>query len=314
MSRQNPVVAVVFVLATVAACSRPPASANASAPTPRLMTPDELGALPSRPPDQRILYGTEASHYGELRLPAGAGPHPLVILVHGGCFKAEYATAQYFGAMADALKADGIATWNIEYRRLGEPGSGWPGTYLDVGRAVDHVRTIASEYRLDLNRVAVVGHSAGGHLAMWAASRHRLPATSELYAANPLPIRGAMDLAGPVGMTANIAGYEAICDGPVITSMVGGTPDSVPDHYRHASPITRLPLGISQVLVAGSYEDNVPIPFLEAYVKAATDAGDPVRLLLIPGAGHFEIASPLAFTWPPIRSAIRLLVDGKLGE
>jgi hypothetical protein len=101
------------------------------------MTADELGALPSRAPDRRIVYGSEANHYGELRLPAAAGPHPLVILIHGGCFKAEYATAQYFGAMADALKADGIATWNIEYRRLGEPGSGWPGTYLDVGRAVD---------------------------------------------------------------------------------------------------------------------------------------------------------------------------------
>ena len=89
--------------------------------------------------------------------------------------------------MADALKADGIATWNIEYRRLGEPGSGWPGTYLDVGRAVDHVRVIAAEHRLDLSRVAIVGHSAGGHLAMWAASRHRLPETSDLYMANPLP-------------------------------------------------------------------------------------------------------------------------------
>ena len=311
MAVQKSVVAVVFVLSTLAACTRPPAAENASAPAPRLMTPDELGALPSRAPDRRIVYGSEASHYGELRLPAGAGPHPLVILIHGGCFKAEYATAQYFGAMADALKADGIATWNIEYRRLGESGSGWPGTYLDVGHAVDHVRAIAGEYRLDLNRVAVVGHSAGGHLAMWAASRHRLPATSALYVANPLPVRGAMDLAGPVDMTANIAGYEAICDGPVITSMLGGTPAAVPDHYLHASPIKLLPLGVSQVLVAGSYEDNVPIPFLEAYVKAATDAGDKVRLIVIPGAGHFEIASPLAFTWPPIRSAIRLLVEGK---
>ena len=128
MAVQKSVVAVVFMLSTLAACTRPPAAENASAPGPRLMTADDLGSLPSRAPDRRIVYGSEASHYGELRLPAGAGPHPLVILIHGGCFKAEYATAQYFGAMADALKADGIATWNIEYRRLGEPGSGWPGT------------------------------------------------------------------------------------------------------------------------------------------------------------------------------------------
>lgn len=311
--RSRSVAAVVVLLATIS-CGREPAAGPAAAPRARLMTPEELGALPSKPPDQRITYGTEASQYGELRLPAGAGPHPLVVLINGGCFKAAFATLEYFGAMADALKADGIATWNVEYRRLGELGSGWPGTYLDIGRAVDHVRTIAGEYRLDLNRIAVVGHSAGGHLAMWAASRHRLPTTSELYVANPLPIRGVMDLAGPVDMTANIAGYEAICDDQVITSMLGGTPATVPDHYVHASPIKLLPLGLPQVLVAGSFEDNVPIPLIDAYVKAATDAGDPVRRILIPGAGHFEIASPLAFTWPQIKPAIGLLVDGKLSN
>ena len=311
MTVQKRVVAVVFVLATLAACARPPAS-NASAPAPGLMTPDELGALPSRPPDERIVYGTEASHYGELRIPAGAGPHPLVILIHGGCFKAEYGTAQYLGAMADALKADGIATWNVEYRRLGEPGSGWPGTYLDIGRSVDHVRAIAAEHRLDLNRVAVVGHSAGGHLAMWAAARHRLPKTSDLYVANPLGIRGVMDLAGPVDMTANIAGYEGLCRDAVVTSLLGGAPAAVPERYVHASAIRLLPLGLAQVLVVGAYEEFVPLPLIDAYVKAATDAGDPVRRILIPGAGHFEIASPLAFTWPPIRAAIRSLVDGTL--
>ena len=154
-----------------------------------------------------------------------------MVLIHGGCFKAAYATAHYFGAMADALKADGIATWNIEYRRLGEPGSGWPGTYLDVGRAVDHIRIIATEYRLDLDRVAVVGHSAGGHLAMWTAARRRLMKTSELYVANPLPIRGVVNLAGPVDMTANISGYEALCRDRVITSLLGGGSAAVPERY-----------------------------------------------------------------------------------
>ena len=276
------------------------------------MTPEELSALPSGAPDRRIAYGVESSRYGELRLPAGTGRHPLVIMIHGGCFKAAYATAQYFGAMADALKADGIATWNIEYRRLGEPGSGWPGTYLDVGRAVDHVRAIAGEHQLDLDRVVLVGHSAGGHLAMWAAARHRLTKTSELYIANPLPVRGVVDLAGPVDMTANISGYEALCADPVITSLLGGAPAAVPDHYAQASAIKLLPLGISQVLVVGSHEDFVPLPVVDAYVTAATGAGDQVRRILIPGAGHFEIASPLSFTWPQVKAAIESLIDGKL--
>ena len=276
------------------------------------MTPEDLAALPSRAPDRRITYGIDSSQFGELRIPAGTGPHPLVVLIHGGCFKAGAATAHYFGAMADALKADGIATWNIEYRRLGEPGSGWPGTYLDVGRAVDHVRAIAGEYHLDLGRVVVVGHSAGGHLAMWTAARRRLTKASELYVADPLPVRGVMDLAGPVDMTANIPGYEALCRDTVITSLLGGTPAAVPDHYAQASAIKLLPLAIPQVLVLGSHEDFVPLPLVDAYVQAATQAGDQVRRILIPGAGHFEIASPLSFTWPQVKAAIGSLLDGKL--
>ena len=284
----------------------------ATAGVDRLMTPEELAAVPSRAPDHRIAYGSDPSQYAELRVPEGSGPHPLVVLIHGGCFKAAYATAQYFGAMADALKEDRIATWNIEYRRLGQTGGGWPGTYLDVGQAVDHVRAIASEYHLDLGRVAVVGHSAGGHLAMWAAARRRLPKASELYVTDPLPVRGVMDLAGPVDMTANIPGYEALCRDTVITSMLGGTPAAVPDHYAHASAIKLLPLGIPQVLVLGSHEDFVPLALVDVYVHAATQAGDQVHRILIPGAGHFEIASPLSFTWPQIKPAIRSLLDGKL--
>ena len=305
--------ATVFLLPILGGCTQQPVSpANATATVAHLMTPEELQALPSGAPDWRITYGTDSNQYGELRIPAGIGPHPLVILIHGGCFKAAYGNAPYFGAMADALKADGIATWNIEYRRLGQPGSGWPGTYLDVGRAVDHVRDIAGEYHLDLGRIAVVGHSAGGHLAMWTAARPRLTKTSEVYVANPLPVRGVMDLAGPVDMTANISGYQALCADPVITSLLGGTPAEVPEHYAQASAIKLLPLGIPQVLVVGSHEEFVPLALVDAYVKAATAAGDHVRRIVIPGAGHFEIASPLSFTWPQIRVAIGSLLDGKL--
>ncbi len=189
-------------LASAAACDRPsvtPRDGAASAGT--LMSPGDLQALPSRAPDHRLSYGQDSSQYGELRLPAGPGPHPVVVLIHGGCFKAAYATARDLAPMGDALKAEGIATWNVEYRRLGQPGGGWPGTYLDVGRAVDRLRALAGRYRLDLDRVVLLGHSAGGHLAMWAAARPRVPAGSPLYLADPLPVRGAIDLAGPLDLT-----------------------------------------------------------------------------------------------------------------
>jgi acetyl esterase/lipase len=298
------------LLAFSLACERrmvpPPDRGESSS---RLMTPQDLQALPSRAPDQRVPYGKDSSQYGELRIPAVAGPHPVVILVHGGCFKAAYANPRDLAPMADTLKAQGVATWNIEYRRLGQPGGGWPGTYLDVGRAVDHVRTLARQYRLDLGRIVIVGHSAGGHLAMWAAARSRLPATSPVHQRHPLPVRGVIDLAGPVDMTANIEGYQALCRDSVITSLLGGTPATVPQRYQQVSPISLLPLGVPQVLVAGTHEEFVPLPLMKAYAEAAQRAGDSVRIVVIPGAGHFEIASPRSPAWPRVESAIRSLLD-----
>ena len=306
-------VTVLASLALSAGCAQKTTPAPAEiGSSGRLMTPQDLTSVPSRAPDHRVAYGDDSSQYGELRVPSGSGPHPVVVLIHGGCFKAAYATIRDLAPMGDALKDGGIATWNVEYRRLGQPGSGWPGTYLDIGRAVDHLRALAREYPLDLGRVVILGHSAGGHLAMWAAARGRLPAASPLYAPDPLPVRGVIDLAGPVDMTANVPGYEALCRDSVITSLLGGSPAAVPERYAHASPITLLPLGIPQVLILGTHEDFVPLPLAEAYARAAAGAGDPVRLLVIPGAGHFETASPRASTWPVVESAIRSLLDGAL--
>jgi acetyl esterase/lipase len=276
------------------------------------MTPAELQALPSQVPDLRIAYGNDPSQVGELRIPVGPGPHPVAVLIHGGCFKAAYATLRDLAPMGDVLKKMGIATWNIEYRRLGQPGGGWPGTYLDVGRAVDHLRVLAGPHALDLARVVVVGHSAGGHLAMWAAGRGRVPAGSDLHVADPLSVRGVLNLAGPVDLTENIPGYEGMCRDTVITDLLGGAPATVPGRYAQASPMRLLPLGIPQVLLLGEYDEFLPRPLAEAYARAAAQAGDPIRLIFITGVGHFEIASPYAVTWPQVASAILALLDGTL--
>lgn len=279
-----------------------------------LMTPQDLQALPSQAPDQRVAYGEDSSQYGELRVPTGRGPHPVVVLIHGGCFKAAYATPRDLAPMGDVLKAAGIATWNIEYRRLGQPGGGWAGTYLDVGSAVDHLRAIAGKHKLDLDRVVLLGHSAGGHLAMWAAGRGRVPRSSPVYVTDPLPVRGVIDLAGPLDLTANISEYERLCADTVITTLLGGSPASVPERYAQVSPIKLLPLGVPQVLVIGEHEDFVPRPLVEAYAQAAARAGDPVRVVTIPRVGHFEIASPRTEAWPLVQAAIRSLLDGRLPE
>ena len=307
------IAAVLVALSMAAGCAaRESAPRAETASSTRLMAPGDLQAVPSRPPDLRVAYGDDSSQFGELRIPSGPGPHPVVVLIHGGCFKAAYATLRDLAPMGDALKDSGIATWNIEYRRLGQPGGGWPGTYLDVGHAVDFLRSLADSNHLDLGRVVIVGHSAGGNLAMWAAARARVPVKSNVHMAEPLPVRGVVDLAGPVDLTANIEGYQGLCRDSVITGLMGGTPAEVPERYAQASAIKLLPLGIPQLFVIGDHEDFEPRPLAEAYVRAATNAGDSVRLLVLPNAGHFEIASPRAATWPRVESAIRALLDGKL--
>lgn len=157
-----------------------------------------------------------------------------------------------------------------------------------------------------------IGHSAGAHLAMWAAARGRVPTSSPIYAANPLSVRGVINLAGSVDMTANISGYETLCGDTVITNLLGGTPSAVPERYVDVSAAKLLPIGIPQVVFIGEHEDFVPRPFAEAYVRAAARAADPVRLFVLPRAGHFELASPRASTWSAVKSAIRSLLDGKL--
>ena len=238
------------LLVIVASCSRPPVR-----PPPSVLSVQELLALPHGPPDHRIADGDDASQYGELRVPPGVGPHPVVVLFHGGCWR-EFSTASSIAPMAEALKSDGVATWSVEYRRL-HAGGGWPATYLDAGRGVDHLRALAQPYGLDLSRVVVAGHSAGGHLAMWVAARSRLPAGSAVQETNPLPIRGVVDLSGTPDMAADLPGLPVGCGGEdVVRSMLGGTPQTVPERYAQSSAIAMLPLGVPQALIWGGRAMN----------------------------------------------------------
>lgn len=276
----------------------------ACAATP-LMTPRDLMALPVKAPDHIIKYGDHPSQYGELRLPRGRGLQAVVVLVHGGCFRQEFADAKSIGAMADALKAAGIATWSLEYRRLPEPGSGWPGTYLDVAAGVDHLRTIAAQHRLDMRRIVFLGHSAGAHLAHWAAARARLRPADALYTRDPLQPLGVINLAGRMDMTVGIEEYEASCFMPVLRRLLGGTPEQVPDRYAQVSLPALVPLGVRQTLIWGSRENYVPESQARDFVAAARAAGDQAELLIVPEAGHFETASPASMAWPTVLSAIR---------
>jgi len=162
----------VTVLVAVLAC-RSLAGAQAFGPR-------DVDALPSRTPQLVARYGADSLQFGELRLPPGRGPFPVAVVIHGGCWTVGFATVRNTAPLASALVDQGIATWNIEYRQVGNPGAGWPGTFLDVGAGIDYLRTLADRYALDLRRVVLVGHSAGAHLALWGAGRPQLaPASSD---------------------------------------------------------------------------------------------------------------------------------------
>src|SRR5262249_10526596 len=155
---------------------------------------------------------------------------------------------QNTAALADALRDAGLATWNVEYRRLDDAGGGWPNTLADVGAAADYVRTLAAKYPLDLGRVVATGHSAGGHLGLWLAARARLPPKSPLYRDNPLKLSGVVALGGP-GDLRDFNTYAAdICGSAVVERLLGGAPSAVPDRYASASPAELLPLKVPQVL------------------------------------------------------------------
>jgi acetyl esterase/lipase len=276
------------------------ASAVSSDEPRRPMRSADLARLPQPRADRVIAYGAAPQQNAELRLPKGNGPHPVVIVIHGGCWQTPWA-ADHIRALAAALTAEGYATWSLEYRRLGDPGGGWPGTLEDVGRGADALRVAAAEHHLDLSRVAALGHSAGGQLALWLAARRRLPKESALYAPDPLPLAGVVSLAGITDLRAGAAGQ--VC-GDAIPSLLGGAPDERADRVAQSSPIALLPLGVPQRLVCGALDSLVPNELSRRYQAAAVGAGDSVGLVVVEGAGHFELVDPTSAAWKTVLRAV----------
>jgi acetyl esterase/lipase len=257
---------------------------------------------------ERIPYASgDALQFGELRVPPGPGPFPLAIVIHGGCWLSTVSlrsTTSFARALTDA----GVATWNIEYRRVGDPGGGWPGTFLDVSAATDFARTLAKTHPLDLSHVVVVGHSAGAHLALWAAARAKLPSDSGLHSESPLPLRGVVALAGPGDLRSLAATANSVCGTDTLEQLLGGTLAAVPEHWAQASPAALLPLGVPQTLVVGADDRVIPPRLVESYEKAARAAGDRVQFVEVAGADHMGLVAPHSRAWPSVRDAVLSLV------
>lgn len=235
--------------------------------------------LRSSPPkaDARVSYGKAPAQFGDLRMPAGAGPHPIVIFYHGGFWRNTY-SLDYAGHACAALARAGVATWNVEYRRIGDAGGGWPGTLDDAVHGAEFITILAKRYSIDLRRILVAGHSAGGQLALW------------LTIQRPVDLRGVVALAPVSDLRRAFALH--LGDGAV-AQFIGGSPDRLPQRYAATSPIQLLPISVPQRIIHGTKDDIIPFEMSERFAQASHNA----KLIPIQGAGHFELVDPRTRDW-----------------
>ncbi len=245
-------------------------------------------------------YGPDRSQFADLWLPARParpGPHPVVVVLHGGFWAASYG-CQLMKAVCADLAARGWAAWNLEYRRVGG-GGGWPETFADVAAGIDALGALVAaepDLHLTLDGLAAIGHSAGGHLALWAAARPGLPPGAP-GASPAVAVTAAVSLAGVPDLAAAAAGGVGWDS---VQRLMGGGPGEVPDRYALASPAARLPLGVPQLLVHGDEDGVVPVELSRSYAEEATNRGDPVTLVVLPGVAHMEAVDPSSPAWAAV--------------
>lgn len=232
-----------------------------------------------------VRYGDHADQEADLRLPGGAGPHPVAVLLHGGFWREPY-RRDLMDPLAEDLTGRGWATWNLEYRRVGGAG-GWPATLEDVAAGI----TALADQPVELARLLLVGHSAGGHLALWAASR--------APAALVLSLAGVSDL--------EEAAELGLGDGAA-RELLGGAPAEVPQRYAAASPARLLPLRAPLLLVHGDADDRVPVATARRFAALATVTATPCELLELPGVDHFSVIDPASPAWAATAAALDRLL------
>jgi len=267
----------------MAAESPPPADPHG------LMTWPDLLGRPRPRPTATLHYGGDPLQLADLWLPAGRGPHPTVLMVHGGCWQTGIADRTIMNWIAEDLRRRGIAVWNIDYRGIDRPGGGYPGTFRDAAAAADALRAHAAEYRLDLSHLVAIGHSAGGHLALWLAGRHRLPQGSPLRSADPLRIHAAISLGGLPDLE-EAARSENGCGNEVVGRLTSG-------HFADTSVPRLAPLGVPQLLINGREDRIIPVAYAEGYAAPMRAAGDEVRVRMLERTGHVELIAPETAAW-----------------
>jgi acetyl esterase/lipase len=267
--------------------------------------------LPRPPAGEVIAYGDAPSQYGELRLPDGEGPFPVAVLIHGGCWQFEYAV-DYIAPLAADLNAHGIATWAIEYRRLGEAGGGWPGTFDDVVAGLARLETVVEDRPIDTDRMVLVGHSAGGHLALWLASREHVVTGHRWNDGVPDGLQGVVGLAAITDLAEYAAG-SGDCSAAV-PLLLGDDESLYADRLGLASPDRLMPPAVPVHLVHGREDPIVPLSQSLVYVNNVNRSGGSASETLVDGAGHFDPVAPFTDAWAQARSVMLDMLDHEDAE
>ncbi len=263
---------------------------------------EEVIAQSAGPADHVMAYGPHPDQFGELRLPPGSGPHRVVVMIHGGCWLPDF-DLDHVRPLADAITALGFATWTIEYRRPVAGEDGWPDTFLDAAAGLDALRDLAETYSLDLEQITLLGHSAGGQLALWLAARSGLDVSHPLYAIQPLAVARVLALAAVTDLVDYAAEAEGCRAGA--RRVLGGTPEEQAARYRAVSPVENLPGPVRVELVHGDNDRIVPLRQSERFAEQANAAGGRVRLHRLPApVGHFDVILPYGAGWALLQALL----------
>lgn len=282
-----------------------PEAPAAAGETKLMVWPDLLER--ERPaPTASIRYGDQSMQLVDLWLPEGKGPHPTVLMVHGGCWQTDIADRRIMNWIAEDLRRRGMAVWNIDYRGVDREGGGYPGTFADAAAAADALRVHAPKYNLDVEPLVATGHSAGGHLALWLAARRSaklrgptplLPPGSPLIAGDPLVISTVVSLGGLPDLELAATPPGSGCGTEIIEKLVGPATLSSRNVFADTSVPRLGPIGVRQVLINGLQDRIIPTSYATNYEAKMRAAGDDVRVRFIDKTGHVELIAPETGAW-----------------
>lgn len=268
-----------------------PVTETAAEPAP-LMKWSDLLSRPVPKTPHTLKTGNRDTDVADLWLPDGPGPHPVIVMIHGGCWQKGIADRTLMNYAAEDLRQRGLAVWNIEYRGVDEAGGGYPGTFQDVAKTADALRDHVEKFNLKTDKIAAFGHSAGGHLAAWLSTRENISENSRVYTNDPLPLYAIVNSGGLADLEASAPVTFDGCLANIMGQLVGAPNKRRPSVFSDTTAVNLFPTATRQISVNGD-QDNIAPPVLgQGYTDKATAAGVDAEFIQVENTGHVELVSP----------------------